>query len=154
VTYPGFTPVGNATLVVANVLTCNKHSQICCWLSQAAAVAAWLSTAWWHSVLHAVHNNVRLIIHFDSNGCCTVCLSLATMLCKLQLSYHSFQSRACVLPCAQQPMQQCSTTVQSDSNVHSGTFKPQRDTTIRHKVHLWFTCSAGQGNLPTAAKWF
>jgi hypothetical protein len=21
------------------------------------------------------------------------------------------------------------------------------------KVHLWFTCSAGQGNLPTAAKW-
>jgi hypothetical protein len=26
VTYPGFTPVGNATLVVANVLTCNKHS--------------------------------------------------------------------------------------------------------------------------------
>jgi hypothetical protein len=27
VTYPGFTPVGNATLVVANVLTCNKHSQ-------------------------------------------------------------------------------------------------------------------------------
>jgi hypothetical protein len=24
---PGFTPVGNATLVVANVLTCNKHSQ-------------------------------------------------------------------------------------------------------------------------------
>jgi hypothetical protein len=32
VTYPGFTPVGNATLVVANVLTCNKHSQkfMCC----------------------------------------------------------------------------------------------------------------------------
>jgi hypothetical protein len=28
VTYPGFTPVGNATLVVANVLTCNKHSRI------------------------------------------------------------------------------------------------------------------------------
>jgi hypothetical protein len=28
VTYPGFTPVGNATLVVANVLTCNKHSQM------------------------------------------------------------------------------------------------------------------------------
>jgi hypothetical protein len=28
VTYPGFTPVGNATLVVANVLKCNKHSQI------------------------------------------------------------------------------------------------------------------------------
>jgi hypothetical protein len=28
VTYPGFTPVGNATLVVANVLTCNKHSQL------------------------------------------------------------------------------------------------------------------------------
>jgi hypothetical protein len=27
VTYPGSTPVGNATLVVANVLTCNKHSQ-------------------------------------------------------------------------------------------------------------------------------
>jgi hypothetical protein len=27
VTYPGFTPVGNATLVVANVLMCNKHSQ-------------------------------------------------------------------------------------------------------------------------------
>jgi hypothetical protein len=26
VTYPGFTPVGNATLAVANVLTCNKHS--------------------------------------------------------------------------------------------------------------------------------
>jgi hypothetical protein len=26
VTYPGFTPVGNATLVVTNVLTCNKHS--------------------------------------------------------------------------------------------------------------------------------
>jgi hypothetical protein len=22
------------------------------------------------------------------------------------------------------------------------------------KVHLWFTGSAGQGNLPTAAKWF
>jgi hypothetical protein len=22
------------------------------------------------------------------------------------------------------------------------------------KVHVWFTCSAGQGNLPTAAKWF
>jgi hypothetical protein len=29
VTYPGFTPVGNAALVVANVLTCNKHSQYC-----------------------------------------------------------------------------------------------------------------------------
>jgi hypothetical protein len=28
VTYPGFTPVGNATLVVANVLTCNKHFQL------------------------------------------------------------------------------------------------------------------------------
>jgi hypothetical protein len=28
VTYPGFTPVGNATLVVANVLTCNKHSPV------------------------------------------------------------------------------------------------------------------------------
>jgi hypothetical protein len=27
VIYPGSTPVGNATLVVANVLTCNKHSQ-------------------------------------------------------------------------------------------------------------------------------
>jgi hypothetical protein len=26
VIYPGSTPVGNATLVVANVLTCNKHS--------------------------------------------------------------------------------------------------------------------------------
>jgi hypothetical protein len=26
VTYLGLTPVGNATLVVANVLTCNKHS--------------------------------------------------------------------------------------------------------------------------------
>ena len=24
--YPGSTPVGNATLVVANVLTCNKHT--------------------------------------------------------------------------------------------------------------------------------
>jgi hypothetical protein len=30
VIYPGSTPVGNATLVVANVLTCNKHSQIQC----------------------------------------------------------------------------------------------------------------------------
>jgi hypothetical protein len=29
VIYPGSTPVGNATLVVANVLTCNKHSQNC-----------------------------------------------------------------------------------------------------------------------------
>jgi hypothetical protein len=28
VIYPGSTPVGNATLVVANVLTCNKHSPI------------------------------------------------------------------------------------------------------------------------------
>jgi hypothetical protein len=27
VIYPGSTPVGNATLVVANVLTCNKYSQ-------------------------------------------------------------------------------------------------------------------------------
>jgi hypothetical protein len=26
VIYPGSTPVGNATLVVANVLRCNKHS--------------------------------------------------------------------------------------------------------------------------------
>jgi hypothetical protein len=26
VIYPGSTPVGNATLVVANVLTCNKYS--------------------------------------------------------------------------------------------------------------------------------
>jgi hypothetical protein len=25
--YPGSSPVGNATLVVVNVLTCNKHSQ-------------------------------------------------------------------------------------------------------------------------------
>jgi hypothetical protein len=25
--YSGYTPVGNATLVVANVLTCNKYSQ-------------------------------------------------------------------------------------------------------------------------------
>jgi hypothetical protein len=29
VIYPGSTPVGNATLVVANVLTCNKYSPIC-----------------------------------------------------------------------------------------------------------------------------
>jgi hypothetical protein len=28
VIYPGSTPVGNATFVVANVLTCNKHSQL------------------------------------------------------------------------------------------------------------------------------
>jgi hypothetical protein len=28
VIYPGSTPVGNATLVVANMLTCNKHSHI------------------------------------------------------------------------------------------------------------------------------
>jgi hypothetical protein len=28
VIYPGSTPVGNATLVVANVRTCNKHSPI------------------------------------------------------------------------------------------------------------------------------
>jgi hypothetical protein len=28
VIYPGSTPVGNATLVVANVLTCNKYSPI------------------------------------------------------------------------------------------------------------------------------
>jgi hypothetical protein len=28
VIYPGSTPVGNATLVVANVLTCNKHTPI------------------------------------------------------------------------------------------------------------------------------
>jgi hypothetical protein len=28
VIYPGSTPVGNATLVVANVLTCNKYSHI------------------------------------------------------------------------------------------------------------------------------
>jgi hypothetical protein len=34
VTYPGFTPVGNATLVVANVLTCNKHSQISFFIPQ------------------------------------------------------------------------------------------------------------------------
>jgi adenylate kinase len=27
VIYPGYIPVGNATLVVANVLTCNTHSQ-------------------------------------------------------------------------------------------------------------------------------
>jgi hypothetical protein len=27
VIYPGSTPVGNATLVVANVLTCDKNSQ-------------------------------------------------------------------------------------------------------------------------------
>jgi hypothetical protein len=27
VIYPGSTPVGNATLAVANVLTCNKYSQ-------------------------------------------------------------------------------------------------------------------------------
>jgi hypothetical protein len=27
VIYPGSSPVGNATLVVANVLTCNKYSQ-------------------------------------------------------------------------------------------------------------------------------
>jgi hypothetical protein len=33
VIYPGSTPVGNATLVVANVLTCNKYSPI----SQACA---------------------------------------------------------------------------------------------------------------------
>jgi hypothetical protein len=31
VIYPGSTPVGNATLVVANVLTCNKYSQIAIW---------------------------------------------------------------------------------------------------------------------------
>jgi hypothetical protein len=28
VIYPGSTPVGNATLVVANMLTCNKHTPI------------------------------------------------------------------------------------------------------------------------------
>jgi hypothetical protein len=28
VIYPGSTPVGNATLVVANVLTCNKYSHL------------------------------------------------------------------------------------------------------------------------------
>jgi hypothetical protein len=32
VIYPGSAPVGNATLVVANVLTCNKHSQMFHWL--------------------------------------------------------------------------------------------------------------------------
>jgi hypothetical protein len=29
VIYPGSTPVGTAILVVANVLTCNKHSHMC-----------------------------------------------------------------------------------------------------------------------------
>jgi hypothetical protein len=38
VTYPGFTPVGNATLVVANVLTCNKHSQVVHWMHMKQAV--------------------------------------------------------------------------------------------------------------------
>jgi hypothetical protein len=44
VIYPGSTPVGNATLVVANVLTCNKYSLIC-----AACRAA--STVWLLSLL-------------------------------------------------------------------------------------------------------
>jgi hypothetical protein len=43
VIYPGSTPVGNATLVVANVLTCNKHSQYCkqqsAWALRLTAVA-------------------------------------------------------------------------------------------------------------------
>jgi hypothetical protein len=50
VTYPGFTPVGNATLVVANVLTCNKHSHIHTeYWSQAAAHPASQAT-WQHPV--------------------------------------------------------------------------------------------------------
>jgi hypothetical protein len=60
VTYPGFTPVGNATLVVANVLTCNKHSQNCCLqcvLMCVAAAPSCLAYGWlrrpeamgWHS---------------------------------------------------------------------------------------------------------
>jgi hypothetical protein len=31
VTYPDSTPVGNATLVVANMLMCNKHSKLLAW---------------------------------------------------------------------------------------------------------------------------
>jgi hypothetical protein len=39
VIYPGSSPVGNATLVVANVLTCNKYSPICAGLTQVLVVS-------------------------------------------------------------------------------------------------------------------
>jgi hypothetical protein len=48
VTYPGFTPVGNATLVVANVLTRNKHSPFSADAGVAAAAGAAMAEA--HSV--------------------------------------------------------------------------------------------------------
>jgi hypothetical protein len=40
VIYPGSTPVGNATLVVANVLTCNKHTPKYCYCSCCSRVPA------------------------------------------------------------------------------------------------------------------
>jgi hypothetical protein len=75
VLYPGSTPVGNATLVVANVLTCNKHSQcaealllkclvmIKTWCFEAGSRLVqglrWTSTDIYHSHLHW-HNPHKL----------------------------------------------------------------------------------------------
>jgi hypothetical protein len=50
VIYPGSTPVGNATLVVANVLTCNKHSQN----TPKIAAACKLVLHTLHAAMHAV----------------------------------------------------------------------------------------------------
>jgi hypothetical protein len=48
VIYPGSTPVGNATLVVANVLTCTKHSPhyvgLTCGSSHPTATSPYLET--------------------------------------------------------------------------------------------------------------
>jgi hypothetical protein len=44
VIYPGSTPVGNATLVVANVLTCNKYSHkmiVSCCASASKSLPNW-----------------------------------------------------------------------------------------------------------------
>jgi hypothetical protein len=65
VIYSGSTPVGNATLVVANVLTCNKHSPIyklsytnsrslCGSVTSTAAVACCLRVVQMCSVAHTL----------------------------------------------------------------------------------------------------
>jgi hypothetical protein len=51
VIYPGSTPVGNATLVVANVLTCNKHSHMSLrsmmLLAATCSCCQLLAAGWW-----------------------------------------------------------------------------------------------------------
>jgi hypothetical protein len=110
VTYPGFTPVGNATLVVANVLTCNKHSKKMIHDRDTMQV-----------LVHDVHTRGLAIADHDAHECRVILITQPSPASTYASPSHDATAAVCLGGACRRPCHTCSTMQQNNTAVQHST---------------------------------